>query len=187
MAYRKTSLYHVPVVYKYVSNGELLYIGLSVDLPRRVYEHSADPLFRAGNTEVYYHVCTNVPQMKTMEQLLIAKHKPPLNIEHANEDYPWLHIEEPEWILYAGEEKAPRKHFPRKRYHCDICGYECLDVGNLQVFITMLSCESEGIQGGHKGQNISFCRDCMIEYVFPLIKSSIALQNSHFLRKEDIK
>lgn len=177
-------LYHVPVVYKYVSNGKILYIGLSVDLPRRIDDHSHDPVFRAGNPVVFYHVCSSVPQMKTMEQLLIAKHKPPLNTEHVNEDYPWLQIDEPEWILYTGKEKVSRRSFPKKRYRCDICGNECLDHGNLQLFITSLSCESEGIKACHGGQNLSFCRDCMIDRVFPLVKASIGLRNCSFLRKE---
>ena len=69
-------------VYKYVYNNKIIYIGLTDDMKRRVYEHASGVGIESkflpylDNVEIYYHQCGNETEMRALESLLINHFKP---------------------------------------------------------------------------------------------------------------
>ena len=94
-------------VYKYVHNGEIVYIGKTdVSVTNRVKEHRKEICFRdyAGST-VFYIEVEDALEASVVERILIARYKPVLNTagisspKYANMDY-----EEPDWQCWGVDE-----------------------------------------------------------------------------------
>ncbi|MBQ8625477.1 MAG: GIY-YIG nuclease family protein [Agathobacter sp.] len=92
-------------VYKYVYNNKIIYIGLTDDMKRRVYEHASGVGIESkflpylDNVEIYYHQCGNETEMRALESLLINHFKPVLNVVdiHRGESTITIDID---WVLY---------------------------------------------------------------------------------------
>ena len=70
-------------IYKYVRDGEIKYIGKTVNMWRRFSQHKKETKFQNLNftsQDVYYVECASKVQMDTLELLLINKYMPELNV-----------------------------------------------------------------------------------------------------------
>lgn len=73
-------------VYKYVCEGDVIYVGKTDDIHRRVVEHSSGQgieekfLPYLDRSDIYFHECGNEVEMSALERLLINQHKPVLNV-----------------------------------------------------------------------------------------------------------
>ena len=70
-------------IYKYVRDGEVKYIGKTVDMWRRFSNHKKETKFQNLNFtahDVYYITCASKTQMDVLELLLINKYMPELNV-----------------------------------------------------------------------------------------------------------
>lgn len=71
-------------VYKYVlhDTGEVVYVGMSKHLSKRICEHKYEGKFQPylDRTDIYVFNCANKTEMKCLEKLLINYHKPVLNV-----------------------------------------------------------------------------------------------------------
>lgn len=67
-------------IYKYVVDNVIQYIGQTIDLNRRIYEHTKDTLRELNNPQIYYFEVENKTAMNSWEYMLINKYKPPYNI-----------------------------------------------------------------------------------------------------------
>lgn len=69
-------------VYKYVYNDEIIYIGKTNNMKRRVYQHSKEEKFKPYlSSEIYYIELSNKAEIKALETLLINEYKPILNVQ----------------------------------------------------------------------------------------------------------
>lgn len=93
-------------VYKYVYDGEIIYIGKAKDLENRIAQHgrSGDNIPECGwdeinNSEIYFIRTINSTMTDVIESELIRRHKPKYNKAKTSE---WCGIEfvEPDWIRY---------------------------------------------------------------------------------------
>lgn len=89
MSTRKKSFY---IVYKYVHDGNIIYIGKSENIVQRINQHAKckDLDMKFGpyidKVKVYVHECANKTEMDALEILLINKYKPVLNISFKTND-----------------------------------------------------------------------------------------------------
>lgn len=73
-------------VYKYVVDDNIIYVGLTDNLKRRIKEHASGVGLESKflpyleTAKIYYHECSNATEMKALESLLINHYKPILNI-----------------------------------------------------------------------------------------------------------
>lgn len=73
-------------VYKYTYNEEVIYIGKTDDVARRVREHASGQGLEEkfvpylDGAEIYFHECCNEVEMSALERLLINQYKPVLNV-----------------------------------------------------------------------------------------------------------
>ncbi len=73
-------------VYKYTYQGDVIYIGKTDDVARRVREHASGYgleekfLPYLNEAEIYFHECGNEVEMSALERLLINQYKPILNV-----------------------------------------------------------------------------------------------------------
>lgn len=73
-------------VYKYVVDDNIIYIGLTNNLKRRVKEHASGIGLESKfspyleHATIYYHQCCNETEMRALEKLLINHYKPILNV-----------------------------------------------------------------------------------------------------------
>lgn len=73
-------------VYKYVCEGNVIYVGKTDDIHRRVVEHASGQgleekfLPYLERCDIYFHECGNEVEMSALERLLINQHKPILNV-----------------------------------------------------------------------------------------------------------
>lgn len=90
-------------LYKYVSNNNIIYIGQTNSLKRRVQQHTQDKLYNFKG-EIYYTNCGSKKELDLLEAILINKYKPEFNIMHKNrEDLNYDLIKDNlnlDWILY---------------------------------------------------------------------------------------
>lgn len=87
-------------IYKYVYNGEIIYIGKSdVDLWHRIKGHEKEDKFRPylKRVKIYYFSCNNPAETTIYETYLINKYKPILNTAMKYYDTIDFNIPEPEW------------------------------------------------------------------------------------------
>lgn len=88
-------------IYKYVSNNDILYIGKTTNLKRRIIEHASEPKFQNIEYQIYYFRCVNNTEMDAYEYFLINKYHPKLNIALKNDNIHIQSLIEPEWKLYS--------------------------------------------------------------------------------------
>ena len=90
-------------LYKYVFNDNIVYIGQTTSLKRRVQQHTQDKLYNFKG-EIYYTNCGSKKELDLLEAILINKYKPEFNITHKNrEDLNYDLIKDNlnlDWILY---------------------------------------------------------------------------------------
>lgn len=105
-------------VYKYVLNGEIIYIGLAdIDLDKRLSCHgkpgdNIDQQYwdEINKAEVYYIVLANSVMADVVEKELIRRYQPKCNKEYKEKTWSGLPFVEPEWLLYVKPEKPePRR------------------------------------------------------------------------------
>ena len=71
-------------IYKYVENDKIIYIGKTVNLRRRIQEHSKEEKFKKhSDALVYYFKCASEADMTIYEIYYIYKYKPELNLNHS--------------------------------------------------------------------------------------------------------
>lgn len=94
-------------VYKYVVDNEIIYIGLTNDISRRIAEHASGEgleekfLPYLSECEIYYHECGNDVEMRSLEKLLINMYKPKLNIIDMQYGACTVSLQM-DWILFSG-------------------------------------------------------------------------------------
>ena len=91
-------------IYKYVYDGEIIYIGKSDNsILNRVKSHKNEEKFKPylDKAVVYYIECKNPAHTQILETYLINKYKPCLNASFKYEDDLDIDIQEPEWHLLS--------------------------------------------------------------------------------------
>ena len=85
-------------IYKYVVNNEIVYIGKTSNLEKRIKQHESDKL-KNLQASIYYFECQNKTAMTSWEYNLINKYHPKYNIILNNTNIN-IRVQEPEWIFY---------------------------------------------------------------------------------------
>lgn len=85
-------------IYKYVENNEIIYIGQTIRLNERIYQHSKETNFINFCGKIFYFVCNNQTEMNAYEYFLINKYQPKYNKQFKNKIT--TNLLEPEWIQY---------------------------------------------------------------------------------------
>ena len=101
-------------VYKYVLDDEIVYIGKNdTDLHSRIYQHTLEDKFQpVKDAQIYYIELQNSVESRVMEELLINKYKPVLNIVSKQRGLS-ISFEEPPWREYAAPKKPKKKQKPK--------------------------------------------------------------------------
>lgn len=98
-------------VYKYVdkNTNEILYIGKTTGLQKRIKQHSHEYYFSncKNDIEIYWCKCKNAAHMNLLEAYLIDKYQPKLNKALKCGDSLDINMPEPDWLLF--EEKSNKK------------------------------------------------------------------------------
>lgn len=89
-------------VYKYVVNNEIIYIGYTKSLARRVNEHTADKLANFDG-DIYYFTCKTKTEATSFEFFLIQKYAPKFNKQNKPQTAFENCLLEPKWIKYNEE------------------------------------------------------------------------------------
>lgn len=122
-------------IYKYMQGREVVYIGKTTDLNRRINDHTKDKLSNfIGN--IYYFECANKTAMDSWEYCLINKYHPRHNVA-LNDDATMINITEPVWHLYKTIKTPITTNIPNKtkkmisvreekliRFKCQHCHYD---------------------------------------------------------------
>lgn len=93
-------------VYKYVFNGEIIYIGKNDSrLEQRINQHKHEEKFKPYcNAKIYYIELANSTMSDVVESELIRRFKPKLNIAKMSE-WSGLEFTEPEWKEFVPQSK----------------------------------------------------------------------------------
>lgn len=73
-------------IYKYVVSDEIIYIGITTDIVRRIHKHERcrgiDSKFKPyiDKADIYVHECSKESEMRALETILIDIYKPVLNV-----------------------------------------------------------------------------------------------------------
>lgn len=87
-------------IYKYLDqNNNIVYIGQTVNLEKRIDDHKRDKL--KDFSIIYYFECQNKTEMCSYEYFLIKKYSPPLNVVFNTNIHTDMSLTEPDWILYT--------------------------------------------------------------------------------------
>lgn len=112
-------------IYKYVYQDDIIYIGKTIDLPRRIAEHASgqgieskfNPYLK--ECEIYYHQCCNELEMDAVERLLINHFKPVLNDVDIFPELSTIQIEV-DWLYYSElDDKLPSHRIEELIKLCD--------------------------------------------------------------------
>jgi predicted GIY-YIG superfamily endonuclease len=109
-------------VYQYIHQGDVIYVGKTDDIARRVKEHASGQgleekfLPYLETSDIYYHECSNEVEMNALERLLIHKYKPMLNVIDVQEGAVTFNLEL-DWVLYR-EHLGASNEFDRERMLC---------------------------------------------------------------------
>ena len=103
-------------VYKYIKENNIVYIGKTKNLHRRIKEHLKEK--DLVDCSIFYTECSNSVEMDLLERALIDFYKPTFNKQFNNSAVSTLiTIKEPIWILYK-EKPVMRSDYVRGRA-CD--------------------------------------------------------------------
>ena len=107
-------------IYKYVRDGEIKYIGKTVNMWKRFSQHKKETKFQNLNftsQDVYYVECASKTQMDMLELLLINKYMPELNVVAKPKDNAVFtsvcEMKDLEWLPLVDLEK-PKTSKPRE-------------------------------------------------------------------------
>lgn len=122
-------------IYKYVYKNEIVYIGQTVDLKRRIKQHEKEVSFlNYNNSDIYYFPCYSKTEMDSFEYFLIQKYHPVLNVVHNNDGHnKIITFEEPAWTLY--QEEAVLKIRKDEKKTNNITTKRIRESGNLDFLI----------------------------------------------------
>lgn len=104
-------------VYKYVSDGKIIYIGkCDREIYKRIEEHKREKKFKPfqGNVQIYYASVANSTMSDVVESELIRRYKPELNVAKMS-DWAGIEFVEPEWKLLTEEEVKKEKKGKKKK------------------------------------------------------------------------
>lgn len=103
-------------VYKYVYDGEIVYIGKNdTILENRINQHRCEEKFKPYlNSDIYYIEVANATMADVVESELIRKYKPKLNIAKMS-DWCGLEFTEPEWKLFIPNKQSNKTSRTNKR------------------------------------------------------------------------
>ena len=110
-------------VYKYVCDGEVIYIGKTDDIHRRIVEHASGQGLEEkfvpylGRSDIYFHECSNEVEMSALERLLINQYKPKLNVVDIQDGYSTV-VLEIEWLYYIALPDGSRDVLEREMMLC---------------------------------------------------------------------
>lgn len=110
-------------VYKYLYDGDVIYVGKTDDLKRRVMEHASGQgleekfLPYLDKCDIYFHECGNEVEMSALERLLINQYKPRLNVIDVHNGLSTVLIEV-EWLYYISLPDANRDTIEREMMLC---------------------------------------------------------------------
>lgn len=101
-------------LYKYVYNGEIIYIGMSTNsIQDRIYNHSMEEKFQPylKQSKIYVLPMENKVEIRSCESLLINKYKPMLNVVDSQSVGCSIDIEPSlgEWKPFVKKEPKQRK------------------------------------------------------------------------------
>ena len=108
-------------VYKYVVDNEIIYIGLTDNLQRRIKEHASGVGLESKflpyleNALIYYHKCGNETEMRALESLLINHYKPTLNVIDVNPGESTI-TTNVDWQLYCEDQFADHLTYDLQKY-----------------------------------------------------------------------
>lgn len=105
-------------VYKYVYNGEIVYIGKNdTDLKTRIKQHEREEKFQPYlKSDIYYIEVANKIMSDVVESELIRRYKPKLNVAKMS-DWSGLEFTEPEWEKFISKNK--NQTIKEERYVCE--------------------------------------------------------------------
>ena len=104
-------------IYKYVYDGEIIYIGKSDNsILNRVKGHAKEAKFKPylDKAIIYYTVYENAAQTDFYESYFINKYKPKLNVAKMFDGNIGVDISEPEWHLLSELKETEKKEKTKK-------------------------------------------------------------------------
>lgn len=106
-------------IYKYVENNKIIYIGKTVNLKQRIYQHSIEKKFMEHpNASIYFFECASEADMTIYEIYYIYKYKPELNVSYNQRPDSFIKeifLEEKEWKEYSYVQTEEYKDFSAKK------------------------------------------------------------------------
>ena len=118
-------------LYKYVYNGEIVYIGKSNEsISKRIKNHSREEKFRQYlDSDIYIFQLDNKDEIDLYEKILIGKYKPILNVQGVDNNFSYISIHDDlVWEPFECKKKRIeyKKKYPRKNaipsdYKCIFC------------------------------------------------------------------
>lgn len=105
-------------VYKYVSNGNVVYVGKTDnDLKGRIDCHSKEKKFKPflKSCEIFVAELKNGTETSVYEKLLINKYLPCLNVTDKHKETSGIEFSEPKWIEYSAYNANKRNRSKGKR------------------------------------------------------------------------
>jgi predicted GIY-YIG superfamily endonuclease len=110
-------------VYKYVCDGDVIYVGKTDDIHRRVVEHASGQGLEEkfvpylGRCDIYFHECGNEVEMSALERLLIHQHKPALNVVDVQPGRSTVSLDM-EWQYYVSSSEGNQSILEREIALC---------------------------------------------------------------------
>jgi predicted GIY-YIG superfamily endonuclease len=110
-------------VYKYICDGEVIYVGKTDDIHRRVLEHASGQgieekfLPYLDKSDIYFHECANEVELSALERLLINQHKPKLNVVDVQDGHSTVFLEV-EWLYYLALPNGSKELIEREMMLC---------------------------------------------------------------------
>ncbi len=101
-------------IYKYVENDKIIYIGKTINLKQRIYQHSSEKKFmKHPNASIYFFECSSEADMTIYEIYYIYKYKPELNVTYNQRPDSFINeiiLNDKEWKEYQkAEENKPKE------------------------------------------------------------------------------
>ena len=111
-------------VYKYVSGGAIIYIGITDNLQNRLKQHgkNGDNIPEEGweeisNADIYYAKVANRTMADVIESALIKRYSPKYNKAKKATEWDGLPIQEPNFLIYHDHLKAEVEKLKKENDH----------------------------------------------------------------------